>query len=271
MADSQTFHAVTIYSHQPFGIQGMGIMHPILGYSRIEAKWVTVDIEKSAQSVRGVSIRFVPRGKQSERNYRETSRATTVVLRGHGHPEVPHTVGTGPGPLFDDKWHKEFARFLEEYRQQPGVEVLLDLREYDSELLTPPAPLYTVNTASTDAFLDDDAMSVWEGHPTVREHRRRERNAAIVRAKREQVRLSTGKLECEVCGFDFSTIYGIDFCEVHHLRPLAESNGPVETKLDDLAVVCSNCHRVIHRRNPFFSISELRAVISERRNVSKAQ
>ena len=46
----------------------------------------------------------------------------------------------------------------------------------------------------------------------------------------------------------FESVYGevgAGFAEVHHLRPLAEMDGPVETTLDDLAVVCANCHRMI--------------------------
>jgi len=40
---------------------------------------------------------------------------------------------------------------------------------------------------------------------------------------------------------------GAGFAEVlHHLRPLAEMDGPVETMLDDPAVVCVNCHRMLH-------------------------
>ena len=63
--------------------------------------------------------------------------------------------------------------------------------------------------------------------------------------------LRTQSLKCEVsgCGFNFEKAYGalgMGFAEVHHLRPLARS-GPCITTLDDLAIVCANCHRMIHR------------------------
>lgn len=266
MADSQTFEEVTIYSHQDLTIQGMGLVQPILGFSRTEARRVIIQIGKHAQYAQAVSVAFIPRGKRSERQYKETSRTTTVVLKGYGHPDVPHKFGPGPEPLFDEKWHTEFATFLESYRLNHGVEVLLDLRKHDS------APSHSTGPFSADAsgksatpVLEDDALSVWEGQLSVREHVTRERDAAIVRAKREHVLRSTGKLECEVCQFDFSAVYGIEFCEVHHLRPLSESADPVETKIHDLAVVCSNCHRVIHGRSPFYSLPELRALVDSRR------
>ena len=91
-------------------------------------------------------------------------------------------------------------------------------------------------------------------------HLRRERSAAIVKAKKAATLKATGKLCCEVCGFDFQETYGDigeGFCEVHHLLPLSKSDGQTRTELKDLAVVCSNCHRVIHRTDPMLSISKL--------------
>ena len=52
------------------------------------------------------------------------------------------------------------------------------------------------------------------------------------------------------CGFDFEAVYGElgrDYAQVHHLKPLADRTKPSQTKLDDLAVVCANCHAMIHR------------------------
>lgn len=63
---------------------------------------------------------------------------------------------------------------------------------------------------------------------------------------------SDGRLRCEVpnCGFDFSAVYGVlgdGYAQVHHLRPLAEADGPTVTRLSDLVVACANCHAIIHR------------------------
>jgi len=70
-------------------------------------------------------------------------------------------------------------------------------------------------------------------------------------------------LNCAVCGFNFEEFYGAwgkDFIEVHHLNPL--STIQTEVKIDpkkDLAPVCSNCHRMLHRKKDnVLSISELR-------------
>jgi hypothetical protein len=99
-------------------------------------------------------------------------------------------------------------------------------------------------------------------------HLHRERNRAIVEAKKSTALNATGHLCCEVGGFDFSATYGAlgdGFCEVHHLVPLSALTESVTTTLDDLAILCSNCHRIIHRASPMLSIAELSRVVAHGR------
>lgn len=106
----------------------------------------------------------------------------------------------------------------------------------------------------------DQGKSIQEGNPRLVAHLRRERNAAIVKTKKAAVLKATGKLCCEVCGFDFKEFYGEPgegFCEVHHLQPLSKADGTVNTGLKDLAIICSNCHRIVHLSSPMPSIKEL--------------
>lgn len=113
--------------------------------------------------------------------------------------------------------------------------------------------------------VDKDAHG-FEGNPRLMAHMRRERNASIVQKKKEEILGKTGVLRCEACGFDFAKTYGEhgnEFCEVHHLVPLHKSDCIIKTKLNELAVVCSNCHRIIHRMNPMPTIEELKRVIRE--------
>jgi len=116
--------------------------------------------------------------------------------------------------------------------------------------------------------VDDEAYG-FEGNPRLIAHLRRERNASIIKKKKKDVLDKTGALKCEACGFDFAKIYGErgrEFCEVHHLVPLNKSDGVIKTELSELAIVCSNCHRIIHRMNPMPSIPELAKVIRENRD-----
>lgn len=102
-----------------------------------------------------------------------------------------------------------------------------------------------------------------EGSKALRTHIQIERDPKLVKAKKDAVLAETGRLKCEACTFDFSEWYGDagnGFCEVHHLKPLAHK-GRRTTRLSDLAVVCSNCHRIIHRGRKMLSLQELRRLI----------
>lgn len=58
--------------------------------------------------------------------------------------------------------------------------------------------------------------------------------------------------DCMVCGFNFGRRYGDrgqGFIEVHHLKPIAGSGKARHiSPKRDMVVVCSNCHRMIHKR-----------------------
>ncbi len=90
-----------------------------------------------------------------------------------------------------------------------------------------------------------------EGSWKLRLHFIRERNSAVVLMKKEQTVAADGKLECECCGFDFHAAYGDvghAFAECHHEVPLAAHNAEYAVTPDDLRIVCSNCHRMLHRK-----------------------
>lgn len=124
-----------------------------------------------------------------------------------------------------------------------------------------------VETADMDLNTELDAaeeFSAVEGAWRVRLHVHRERSGALPReAKEAFARAHGGGLFCEVCGFDFEKAYGEDgqgYMEAHHrvpLRDLAPGTRRV-TKVSDLAMVCANCHRMLHRGNPWPTVEELR-------------
>jgi 5-methylcytosine-specific restriction enzyme A len=93
----------------------------------------------------------------------------------------------------------------------------------------------------------------------------RERNQKLA-AKRKQGAMSkTGLLACEACGFDFAAAYGRrgeGFIECHHTVPLHELAPGSRTKLTDLALLCANCHRIVHRKAPWLTMDELRAALA---------
>ena len=91
----------------------------------------------------------------------------------------------------------------------------------------------------------DEKLS--EGEKTLLSHYRRERRPQLRETKLRAVEKRYGALRCECCGTEaesYPSEYRKSIFEVHHKRPLAE--GPTLTGMDDLALLCANCHRAIH-------------------------
>ena len=90
-----------------------------------------------------------------------------------------------------------------------------------------------------------------EGGYKMRTHLVRERNSKVVKEAKHLFKATHGgKLFCEVCGFDFSEKYGKlgeGFIEAHHIKELSRTEGEYEIKPSDFAMVCSNCHSMLHR------------------------
>lgn len=120
---------------------------------------------------------------------------------------------------------------------------------------------------SLEPIEEDDAASFPEGRKKYVLHRKQERNPQIAR-RAKLLRLSKlGDLICDACGFSFSQRYGArgkGFIEAHHTTPISDLMGTVRTRLSDIALVCSNCHRMLHRRRPWLTMGQLRLILTRR-------
>ena len=149
-------------------------------------------------------------------------------------------------------WHLFVSRRLELERVATAIRALVgsDATGLSKEL---------------DAGEEEDGE---EGRILTRLHRYRERDRKVVARKKERVLKRTGGLRCEVCEYDFAQVYGDHgdgFIECHHTKPLSEMKPVQVTRLADLRLVCSNCHRMIHRRRPWLSIEQLQQLVAAQR------
>ena len=155
---------------------------------------------------------------------------------------------------------------------------------------------YTIDTIKSDFELEKIQQLIWDSfkgnfNPDIREqieqitlehydeevgslegkeklslklHLNRERNSGIVKRKK----INAEELNCECCHFDFEKKYGeigSNFIECHHKIPI--SKGERITKEDDLALVCSNCHRMLHRKGEngeYHSVESLKKLIEDK-------
>ncbi|MTD67690.1 HNH endonuclease [Flavobacterium sp. LC2016-13] len=101
-------------------------------------------------------------------------------------------------------------------------------------------------------------LTVKEGELKLITHIVKERNRTIVIEKKRQA-IENDSLKCEVCSFSFPEVYQSIFIECHHITPISQSEGVIETTLEDLALVCANCHRMLHTKfdGLYLSIKEL--------------
>lgn len=116
-----------------------------------------------------------------------------------------------------------------------------------------------------DVVVDEDDESAFpEGRESFKTHRHLERDGKMPRKAKAKRLAETGKLECDICEMDFHRVYGNlghGFIEAHHTVPVSKLNGAVKTKVGDLALVCSNCHRMLHRGPTLQTIEQLRKLL----------
>lgn len=86
-----------------------------------------------------------------------------------------------------------------------------------------------------------------EGKIQVKYGRKFERNPYL-RQKAIEIHGTT----CKVCGFNFEEVYGDigkHFIEIHHIKPMYIVRKEVSVNPNtDLVPLCSNCHKMIHRK-----------------------
>ena len=89
-----------------------------------------------------------------------------------------------------------------------------------------------------------------EGKSKVRIHRYKERDPKLVKLAKDRFRKKHGKLFCQCCGIDFRVSYAPmkhDAIDAHHAVPLADVEEEKKTRVEDLMLLCPNCHRMVHR------------------------
>ena len=112
---------------------------------------------------------------------------------------------------------------------------------------------------------EGETFEVQEGAVIYKLHKYRERDTSIIKRKKEIEFQRHGRLLCEACTFDFHQKYGdlgFKYIECHHRVPLSEFSSSTKTGLNDLALVCSNCHRMLHRQVDTLSVEGLKQLLS---------
>jgi 5-methylcytosine-specific restriction endonuclease McrA len=168
-----------------------------------------------------------------------------------------------PAALFDAHGYVLFAT-REDYRNSPHISIGKQIGVTKPGISAIPGYVLAPGlAASLSLDVDIHTVEASEGRRRLVLHLQCERNQTLVRNKKKL----SASLDCEVCGFSFSRFYGnaaSDYCEVHHLKPLSEVEDSTKTQIEDLAILCANCHRVVHLTIPPFTLHEVRSMLAKR-------
>lgn len=112
--------------------------------------------------------------------------------------------------------------------------------------------------------VEEEQLEFREGKVLYKLHKYKERDSKLVLLKKTQHLKKYGSLDCEACSFNFQVKYGDlgkGFIECHHQIPLNQYDGIQQTKLEDLALVCSNCHRMLHKGIETMKVKDLKGLL----------
>jgi 5-methylcytosine-specific restriction enzyme A len=120
-----------------------------------------------------------------------------------------------------------------------------------------------LNSRMELSLADEECESLTEGRRKVYISQKIERDIRL-----RSMAIKIHGTSCKACGFNFGLVYGEwgkDFIEVHHLVPLGnnEVNERNTDPVKDLIVLCSNCHRMVHRKKGItLTLEELKQKIN---------
>ena len=173
--------------------------------------------------------------------------------------------------LSDFTASKDICQSIEKVIEEGTVNLFDEVYEpYFQEVGSDLDDLMITEIAVTDKDgLNNEAdIEYSEGRKYHISHLIRERNYKVIKQAKIQFMKKHGKLFCEVCNINFSKVYGNrgnNFIEGHHRKLVSEMNEGDKTKAEDIAILCSNCHRMIHRK-PIITVEELAKIFKEQRN-----
>jgi|JI6StandDraft_1071083.scaffolds.fasta_scaffold12601_7 predicted HNH restriction endonuclease len=154
----------------------------------------------------------------------------------------------------NSKLEKEYLRFCSSYGIIPSKTASFGAtRKFWN--------LDNLNQITTNVYGD---IELPEGKKKFVIHIRRERNPLIRQMAINNFLLKNKTLHCEACKFDFEKKYGKlgkDFIEAHHTIPLSKMKKGHTTHPNDIVLLCSNCHRMVHRSEKWLSLNELKKLL----------
>ncbi|MBP6023537.1 HNH endonuclease [Ferruginibacter sp.] len=147
------------------------------------------------------------------------------------------------------------------------IEYMETKRKYRMGLLRDVYKKYTtLLNESVESENDEEETTFPEGKEKYHLHKTKERNRKLIAIAKEKYKSISPNMNCQVCKFSFVECYGelgANFIEAHHVFPISALTKETPIRIEDLAMVCSNCHRMLHRKRPWLSINDVGKLIKK--------
>jgi len=206
-------------------------------------------------------------------------RAAKVVA-GRRNVSVPTVNDTFLRQLGDDVTSaQEFDLLIERWLNRDSNQLKNILLKHTSD----PNDVLLINAALGKASerdslvarefgLDPSEEVFREAKQKLKLHLVKERNKYLVRRAKEIWSQKLDGMWCSICSFSFFEVYGEvgeEFIEAHHSMPISSLEPGTIVRPSDLVPVCSNCHRMLHRRRPWLTVSQLKNIVARHMAKSK--
>tara|TARA_B100000886_G_scaffold188347_1_gene129476 strand:+ start:1538 stop:2539 length:1002 start_codon:yes stop_codon:yes gene_type:complete len=230
--------------------QGMTDLDQELG-----SKAASEELRRRAEFIR-------TRVKEYKNNFSDTPINLSIELAGNTQRPMLYEKGFAFGKKYD------LSENLDEGMLTEDLNNMIDL--YTTLIFRGGVESSTDDDYISDDYKEDDPErgEILVEKRRIKLHRLTERESANAR----KVKKILG-YNCEVCGFNFKERYGNislnskkeEFIEAHHKIPVhtLPENETIEFKIDDFAVLCSNCHRMAHKRKEPYTIEELKGFLKK--------
>lgn len=186
-----------------------------------------------------------------------------IALGGEAHYNdiAKYIEATNPGPFPADSAASVRARLQERCSDFKAYQHKQDLFETEAKSGVWRFRSWTTPSSASAMPVHEDRASyeAQEGALVLKMHYARERDPKLV----AKFKAAISDPNCEICGFNFKEAYGelgAGYIEAHHRKPIFSLTEGITTRLSDLAALCPNCHRIIHKNYPM-SVEELREIL----------
>lgn len=228
---------------------------------------------------RSISVDFIPGTfsalliksmGEAESNKRALFRIFAEAALSNGEQLAMRINDIPVNPIDINEWQDNWRKFQLSLRYMPIIFENLSDQEIEQKIFECTSKFFAMIISllpldEMDSETETQLDGLPEGGKTRVEVNRYERN----RLNRIACVEKNGCV-CLVCGFDFAKTYGLigeGFIHVHHIVPVSQiGSNYIIDPVKDLVPVCPNCHAMLHRKDPPYTVDELKCFINSIRN-----